>query len=229
MKTDVPASLGLRLKLARKKAGYSQKELADLLYVTQGMISKIERGDQDRTTYMSELAHRLGVRESWLATGKGPMGMPSAADDFTTIVGVSLGELISRDFKMVPLLSWTQAGDWDESVDPHAAGYTDEWVPCAVTTAGEHTFALVIEGGSMEPDFYENEVVFIDPDKHAENKSYVVVKLDDMTEATIRQLIIATDGDRLLKASNPSSNPQFIEVNSNIRIVGTAISRNQIL
>jgi len=37
--------IGLRIKHAREAAGYSQSKLAELVGLTQGAISKIERGE----------------------------------------------------------------------------------------------------------------------------------------------------------------------------------------
>lgn len=59
---------GERLKLVRERAGLTQNELAALTYgsVKQGTISKIERGDQERSTFDIELAVVLDVHPKWL-------------------------------------------------------------------------------------------------------------------------------------------------------------------
>lgn len=62
---------GERLKWARKRAGLTQLELAELSGVGQGTISKIERGDQSESSYDTILAHHLNVYAYWLTTGEG--------------------------------------------------------------------------------------------------------------------------------------------------------------
>jgi transcriptional regulator with XRE-family HTH domain len=62
-----------RLKLARKHADLSQEELADAIGVTQGLISKIERGDQEESAYVVKMARICGVRPEWLDDGSGEM------------------------------------------------------------------------------------------------------------------------------------------------------------
>jgi SOS-response transcriptional repressor LexA len=54
----------------------------------------------------------------------------------------------------------------------------------------------------MEPNFPEGSIIIVDPDQHAENGSYVVVRMDDAVEATFKQLVI--DGvEKYLKPLNP--------------------------
>jgi transcriptional regulator with XRE-family HTH domain len=67
------ATLGSRLKEARAHAGIAQKELETRSGVSQKTISKIERGDQDSSTQIVQLARACGVSADWLATGQGAM------------------------------------------------------------------------------------------------------------------------------------------------------------
>lgn len=62
-----------RLKKARKHAKLSQEELANAIGVTQGLISKIERGDQEESAYVVKIARACGVRPEWLDDGSGEM------------------------------------------------------------------------------------------------------------------------------------------------------------
>jgi transcriptional regulator with XRE-family HTH domain len=64
---------GERLKFARKMRGYSQIELAKRSGVGQGSISKIERGDQDGSTFDADLSMTLKINPMWLSRGIGEM------------------------------------------------------------------------------------------------------------------------------------------------------------
>lgn len=59
---------GERLRLAREQAGLSQDELSALTNgeVKQGSISKIERGDQTRSSFDIDLAIALNIHPKWL-------------------------------------------------------------------------------------------------------------------------------------------------------------------
>ena len=72
-------SLGERLRKARAHANLTQKQLEAKSGVSQKTISKIERGDQDASTQVVQLASACGVNSAWLATGKGEMA-PQIAD-----------------------------------------------------------------------------------------------------------------------------------------------------
>jgi transcriptional regulator with XRE-family HTH domain len=58
-----------RLRTARKHKNLSQDALSILSGVGQGTISKIERGDQESSTFDIELAEALDISPLWLKTG----------------------------------------------------------------------------------------------------------------------------------------------------------------
>lgn len=64
---------GERLKKARKTRGLSQAELAEQSGVKQGSISKIERGDQEASSFDIDLAMALQISPVWLSKGLGEM------------------------------------------------------------------------------------------------------------------------------------------------------------
>lgn len=64
-------SYGERLQWARKRAGMTQVELANISKVKQGTISKIERGDQSESAFDTILAFHLKINPHWLTTGVG--------------------------------------------------------------------------------------------------------------------------------------------------------------
>ena len=64
-------TLGERLRLSRKKAGYTQKEAADKLGITQASISDIESGEIQRTKYIIRFSQLYKVDPVWLSEGIG--------------------------------------------------------------------------------------------------------------------------------------------------------------
>lgn len=63
--------LGQRIAIARKHAKLSQEELALRVGCTQGLISKLERGDQDETGLIVKIAKETGVNPIWLDSEEG--------------------------------------------------------------------------------------------------------------------------------------------------------------
>ena len=66
-------SFGQRLRQARMARGYSQVTLAEATDVSQGLISKIERGDQANSTHVLIFSTELRINPIWLQTGMGQM------------------------------------------------------------------------------------------------------------------------------------------------------------
>lgn len=70
---NVSMKFSERVKQARLFANLSQEELALAVGLTQGLISKIERGDQEETASVVKIAKACSVRPEWLDDGSGEM------------------------------------------------------------------------------------------------------------------------------------------------------------
>ena len=114
----------------------------------------------------------------------------------------------------VPLISWVQAGDWSHAADLLHPGEAVEWIDTSVTVR-PHTFALRVEGDSMEPEFAPGTILVVEPEMDAYPGDYVIAKNGD-DEATFKQLV--RDGaDLYLKPLNAR---YPIKPLGNSRIVG---------
>ena len=122
----------------------------------------------------------------------------------------------------VPLISWVQAGAWEEVEDPYAVGDYERLVP-VTKRFSKHGFALRIQGDSMYapdgdgPSFPTGSIIAVEPQQEPRNGSFVVVRLEDTKEATFKQLVI--DGGRMfLRPLNPRY--PVMEIESEAQIVG---------
>ena len=75
--------------------------------------------------------------------------------------------------------------------------------------------------------FKDGDLVLVEPHAHAENGSLVVVRLDDESEATFKQLIIE-GGRKFLKALNPNWPNRIFEVNGNATICGVVKAKTEV-
>ena len=89
--------------------------------------------------------------------------------------------------RRVPLISWVQAGDWSHAADLLQPGEGLEWIDTSVTVR-PHTFALRVEGDSMEPEFAPGTILVVEPEMDAHPGDYVIAKNGD-DEATFKQLV----------------------------------------
>ena len=151
-------SLGKRLKEARKKKGWSQDDLVRESGVKQGTLSKIERGDQDKTTFIFDLATALECSPQWLESGKGdpyPSGKPLAlASDSiqfkvlsaTAGMGKGISEQLNHDFQIGKI----------ESTKKWAAKYLSQ------ASSLKNVRIITGLGDSMAPTFKEGDLLFVD-------------------------------------------------------------------
>lgn len=126
----------------------------------------------------------------------------------------------------VPVISWVAAGKWtgmdDQSVEPI------EWLSCPLTHS-ERSYALVVRGISMNnpngrPSFQDGDIIYVDPERDAKHRDFVVIRLDSENEATFKQLIIE-DGKRMLFALNPDWMPRIQEITEGATICGVVIGK----
>ncbi len=71
----------------------------------------------------------------------------------------------------------------------------------APSCGGGESFALMVMGSSMEPEFLEGEIIIIEPEGLAKDGSYVLAR--EREEWTFRQLV-QRDGRWLLHPLNPN-------------------------
>ncbi len=76
-----------------------------------------------------------------------------------------------------------QAGNWQEVCDTSHEDDYEEYVK----TDTKGTFALRVRGDSIEPEFYDGDIIVINPFLKQEQNDYVVV-CNEEGEATFKQL-----------------------------------------
>lgn len=212
-------TLGERIKEKRKARGLTQKQLADHFGISSVSVSEWERDlsrpDADK---FASLATVLRTTVDYLLTGRGDRG---STEEKTLAVGPDIRG-------KVPLISWVQAGQWTAVAKSFEVFDAQDWLPC-VASHSPSTFCLRVRGQSMfnpngTPSFSEGDIIFVDPEKASDNRSCVIVMLDDEQEATFKQLVI--EGDRkMLRPLNPSWPEQWLPINGNATIIGTVIGK----
>lgn len=102
--------------------------------------------------------------------------------------------------RKIPVISYVQAGNWCTLVDNFAPGDADEWVE---TTGkySETTYALRVNGTSMQPTINENAIIIVDPQAEWGHNKIVVVRQNGDDEVTVKRLI-KDGGTWLLKPDN---------------------------
>ncbi|MEO5367370.1 MAG: helix-turn-helix domain-containing protein [Magnetococcus sp. WYHC-3] len=198
-------SLSHRIRIAREHAGLTQKELADRVGISQTAVHKLECGRSRSSRRTVTIALTSGVNPVWLETGHGDMlATPSGAMEATAaghLIGEDPGAFMSTPAARVPLIRWSEAGDWSREPELLNSSKIQEWVALTrrFTT---RTFALRVTDDSMAEEFSQGDLVIIDPTREPEHNEYVVVSSLVGKMTSFKQLVM--DGGRyFLKPLNP--------------------------
>lgn len=197
--------IGDNIKYYRKKARYSQEQLARKLGITQGSVSLWENGKNDPDT--------------------------NTLVQLSKIFAVSLDELTEnephRDLdsirvirNAVPILGNIACGE-RVTPDTNPDGYTD-------LPDGVHAdFALICKGDSMNPTFIDGDLVLIRQQPEVENGQIAAVNIDN--ETTLKH-VYRQDHGLLLTADNPVFQPIYVPADSDREIIihGLAVGYTRI-
>lgn len=172
-------------------AGYRATELAKAAGKSRAAVSHWLKGTtlEIKSDSAAGLQALTGYNSIWISTGKGPKKASDSPSPGPSIRGV------------VPLLSNIQAGMYTEFVDNFNGDYGEyQQIPTTVPV-NRRTFALRVQGDSMEPEFLEGMVLIVEPELDPQPGDFVIAK-NGNDETTFKQL--TQDGpDWYLKPLNP--------------------------
>ena len=219
------STLTERLEWALDYSGLKKSDLARACNITRSAVTAWFNGST-QTLEGSNLANVARVTrcmEYWIATGKGPR---TTEEGRKWLANTHSAELKRRAY---PLISWVHAGAWKEIVDAYPYGSSDVMV-FANDDHSHDSFALRIEGNSMEPIFQEGDIIIVDPDIQPRPGDYVVAK-NHQAEATFKKYRprgIDADGKTIFELV--PLNDDYATLRSdqeNIRIIGVQVEHTR--
>lgn len=194
-----------------------QVAMANCLGITPSLISRYASGSKGIGEDMKELIEgKLNLSQGWLD------GIESEKFDSNV-------ELASPGTRRIPVISYVQAGNMTEAIDPYAVGGCDKWLLTDLELSSK-AFALVIRGDSMLPEFRNGDNVIIDPAVQPQPGDYVVAKNHE-NEATFKKYRprgINVRGEQVfelvpLNEDYPSMRSDLV----NITIIGTMVEHRR--
>jgi SOS-response transcriptional repressor LexA len=199
--------LGDFIKEKREAMGLSLRDASKLSGVSHTHIRDIEDG---RSTPSFEMvmkflkAYMVDIGEFLSQTGYLPPNVEPV-----------------RESKRLPVISWTQAGNWQQISDTSQYGDYGEYVE----TDAKGIFALRVRGDSMETEFHEGDIIVINPYLKPEHNDYVVVSNEE-GEATFKQLK-KYGRTRVLHPLNPKYDDIELSKDTEYRVVGVVIEKKK--
>ena len=239
---DLKKYIGNQIKTFRKSAGFTQDELAKRLNTTKQTISRYEKGDRKANQDMLfELCDIFGVSiddffpsqnealqspiVSAIQTIYDELKPPRQAKVFTYAEG-QLNEQRNEDkTKINEVSEAVQLYSYDYYDYPASAGtgqYLNdvrvERIELPVDIDAD--FVIPIKGDSMEPDYHDGDLVFIQTS--VDLNDGVIGVFNYNGDAYIKQLVIAKE-QAYLHSLNPSYKDMPITPETDFRIIGEVV------
>ncbi|WP_121774887.1 LexA family protein [Acinetobacter bereziniae] len=202
------ATLGENLKKIRKAKKMTQKELAQKSNVKQSVISDLETGNAKSTGSILELANALGVTAEELKKG---------------ITGDFDNNVVPVTQRLIPVLSWVQAGSMTsvEAINPNDVM---KWLPPLSADDPDGCFYLKVVGISNFPQYEEGDYILVNPAfQVCDLLSEDLIVVRHNSDATFKKLVIESDERKYLQALNPNFQPNIIEFEDGMELVGLVI------
>lgn len=203
-----------------------RRQLAEDCAVTYEAVRQWDTRDTQKIEMdrIVRFADKRGVDIRWLTTGKGEKKQLSNLRE--EIAAKSDNLSIGPDiYGAVPLISSVQAGQWEDAIDNYQPMDGEIAVLCSVPHS-KYTFAVRVEGSSMEPKFTHGEIIIIDPEVDPNNGDYIIARRLDNQKVTFKQFI-SDSGEYFLKALNPQWPDPIIPVDTKWEVCGVVISRHE--
>ena len=239
---DLKKYIGTQIKTFRKSAGFTQDELAKRLNTTKQTISRYEKGDRKANQDMLfELCDIFGVsiddffpsqNESNQPPATSPIQSiydqlaPTRQDKVLTYAERQLKEQNEENTKInevservVQLYGYDY---YDHAASAGTGQYLNdvrvERIELPVDVDAD--FVIPIKGDSMEPDYHDGDLVFIQTS--VDLNDGVIGVFNYNGEAYIKQLVIDTE-QAYLHSLNPDYKDMPITPETDFRIIGEVV------
>ena len=153
-----------------------------------------------------------------------PHGWLDIPQEGTHTIDKNVSNPIPLIGKLIPVISWVQAGAWT-TVDSVPAGTQfDEWLP-PNPKCGKNGYGLEVVGESMLPDFRPGDKIYVNPDfqvSDLKTGDLVIVSCEGDKAATFKKLIVETD-NMYLQPLNPEWSEKAIALEDGCKLVGKVV------
>ncbi len=177
-----------RLRKARESRGFVTAADAIRFFGFVGDTYKgHESGSRGLTRSAGRYATAFRVSEAWLLTGEGE----SPESPQVPVLGFAAGSLIGENVVHDTAIEYAKCPPALENV--------------------KNAYALRVRGKSMEPQFYENDIVFVHPNKNPKPGDTIIIQQQAMGEihAFIKRFKSQTNGNLVATQHNPIATVEY--------------------
>lgn len=215
-------TIGKRIRQARKLKGLTQQAIADFFGISRVSVTQWEG---DTTVPESDkfpgLAELLGGDADWYLSGKGggPVSDYLLKSPLTNNPpekpNAVVKEKISSSGPMIPVYGSAVGGVDGEFVLNGSILYEVMAPPSLSPISG--AYAVQVSGDSMEPRYFDGEVVFVDPTRRVTRGDFVVAQIivdeSETRLAYIKRFVRHNAEELVLEQYNPPKTLRFPHAN----------------
>lgn len=203
-------TIGQRIRALRRSKKLTQAQLAKIAGVSSPAVTEWEKDSYlPKAASLEAMANEFGVTTEYILTGK------------TT--GSLDNNIVPVTSKLLPVLSWVQAGSMT-SVQEISPLEITEWLPPLSSDDPDGCFYLKVVGISNFPTYQDGDYILVNPAfQVCDLLSEDLIVVRNNTDATFKKLIIESDYRKYLQALNPNFQPNIIEFEEGMELVGLVI------
>lgn len=200
-----------RIRALRREKNLTQGDLAKIVGVSAPNVTGWEKDAYaPKAEPLSKMASYFGVSTSFITNGdeSGPQ-----LDNNVAPVNQ----------KLIPVLSWVQAGTMTSVEEINPLEIT-QWLPPLSSDDPDGCFYLRVVGISNYPTYADGDYILINPSYQVcdlISEDLVVVR--NNSDATFKKFVIESDERKYLQALNPNFQPNIIEFEEGMELVGLVI------
>ena len=239
---DLKKYIGNQIKTFRKSAGFTQDELAKRLNTTKQTISRYEKGDRKANQDMLfELCDIFGVSiDDFFPSQNETLQSPPTSsiqtiyDELNPPRQVKVLNYAKRQLNEQKNEEETKGNEVSEAIQLYSYDYYDH--PASAGTGQylndvrveqielpvdiDADFVIPIKGDSMEPDYHDGDLVFIQTS--VDLNDGVIGVFNYNRDAYIKQLVIDKE-QAYLHSLNPAYKDMPITPETDFRIIGEVV------
>ena len=239
-RVDLKKYIGTQIKTFRKSAGFTQDELAKRLNTTKQTISRYEKGDRKANQDMLfELCDILGVSidDFFPSQNDSSSNTPQIQTIYDKLTPPRQNKVLTYAEKQLNEQrneEETKINEVSEAIQLYSYDYYDH--PASAGTGQylndvrveqielpvdiDADFVIPIKGDSMEPDYHDGDLVFIQTS--VDLNDGVIGVFNYNGDAYIKQLVIDED-QAYLHSLNPAYKDMPITPETDFRIIGEVV------
>ncbi|MBW8637039.1 helix-turn-helix transcriptional regulator [Hoeflea sp. WL0058] len=202
------------IRKLREQRNLTQTELARRAQTSQPQINRLETGERQLSKEWAEkLAPHLGISPAELMFGLG--SDDGSAEAFSDSEGngsnAAIGSRLMNNTNDVPVYGQAVGGDDGEFV-LNGEKLDDVFRPPSLSSVID-AYAVYVTGSSMEPRYFDGEVVYVNPIKKARRGDFVVAQIRDpereTTMAYVKRFVRWNERELVLFQYNPEKELKF--------------------